>query len=84
MENCKGCAFYKPVEGPRGYCFIDPPKVLLMPMQAETPNIKAAQVQQQVIMQPVSVRPVVNESDFCGQWDEPEDKQDSSGGVVAQ
>ena len=74
--DCKTCRFYKPVEqagaqAPYGYCFVKPPMILLMPQQTPVGKVDTRFVgksQDNYTLQPASVRPLVRETDTCGEW----------------
>ena len=74
--SCKDCRYYKPMEqggaqATYGYCFVKPPVILLMPQPAPVQKVDtrfAAKAQDNFSLQPASIRPLVREGDFCGEW----------------
>lgn len=66
--ECKQCFFFKAHASAKGAgnCFLEPPKLQWIPitvpgsvMQAKGPDVQ---------MHPVSARPMVGETDFCGSY----------------
>jgi hypothetical protein len=79
MTTCKECRFYKPHQAGEavatyGYCFLKPPGIVVMPQRVATPKVQsrfappANQEQENVTLQPISVRPAVQEHEYCGDW----------------
>lgn len=72
MGNCKVCNWFEPEQEGRGHCFVDPPRVVVMPQQIPAPVVKSRLVpnaeQPQMGIFPVTVRPYVLDTHRCSRW----------------